>query len=82
LEAPRFHWAASETNDQGTIQFDKDGIGSHGARDNMQWDVTGSREITITTPGKGKAIIHLSADSQTFTGTGYNGKPVTGKRMK
>ena len=56
--------------------------GSHGARGNIKWEVTTNREITITHPTKGTAVIRLAADSKSFRGAGYDGKPVSGKRMK
>ena len=75
-------WVCSDPSDQGTIQFAEDGTGSHGARGNIKWEVTTNREITITHPTKGTAVIRLAADSKSFRGTGYDGKPVSGKRMK
>lgn len=75
-------WQSTDRSDQNTIQFAKDGTGSHGARSNTKWEATSNREITVTHPTKGEAVLRLSPDSQSFSGTGYNGKPVTGKRMQ
>jgi len=75
-------WVSTDPSDQNTIQFGADGTGSHGARGNIKWEATANREITITHPTKGQAVVRLNADTQSFRGTGYNGKPVTGKRMK
>ena len=74
-------WQSTDPSDQSTIQFADDGTGSHGGRGNTKWEVTGSRKITIVHNRKGTAVIHLSPDSKSFEGTGYNGKPVSGKRL-
>lgn len=75
-------WVSTDPGDATTIEFDGNGTGSHGARSNTKWKVTGDGEITIIHPTKGTAVIHLDADMKAFTGTGYNGKPVSGKRFR
>jgi hypothetical protein len=75
-------WQSTDPGDSSTIQFAGDGTSSHGGRGNTKWEATSNREITITHPTKGKAVIRLGPDSRSFSGTGYNGKPVSGKRMQ
>ena len=75
-------WKSTDSADRGTIDFAKDGTGSHGARNNTKWQVTGDREITIKHATKGTAVIHLNIGSMTFTGKGYNDRPVSGKPLK
>ena len=74
-------WDGSEKIYPGTIEFENDGTGSHGARNNMKWQMTGEREITITHATRGTAVIHVDDAVETFVGTDYNGKAVTGKRF-
>ena len=73
-------WDASEKIYPGTIDFENDGTGSHGARNNTKWKKTGEREITIAHATRGIAIIHIEADSQSFVGTDYYGKRVSGRK--
>lgn len=75
-------WETALRGDATTIQFGSDGTGSHGARGNTKWRVTGENEVTITNPAKGTAVIHLEGDRKSFTGTGYDGKAVKGKRLQ
>ena len=70
-------WVTKDTSDPTTIQFAPDGTAMRGS---VKWEATSNREITITHPTKGKAVIRLSADSLSFKGTGFDGKPVTGKK--
>jgi hypothetical protein len=75
-------WNAVEKIYPGTIDFESDGKGSHGARNNTKWERTGPREITITHATKGTAIVRFDAQLQSFEGTDYGGKPVSGKRFR
>jgi len=75
-------WHSSDPSDANTIEFAAGGVGSHGGRGNTQWEATNNRDITITHPTKGKAVIHLGSDQKSFTGKGYDGKPVSGNRLR
>lgn len=74
-------WEAAEKIYPGTIDFEADGSGSHGARNNLTWKVTGEREITIAHATRGTAVIRFDAAGVTFTGTDYYGKAVSGRRL-
>lgn len=75
-------WDAAEKIYPGTIDFEADGTGSHGARNNLTWKVTGEREITITHATRGTAVVRFDAAGETFAGTDYYGKAVTGRRFR
>jgi hypothetical protein len=75
-------WDAYDKIYPGTIDFENDGTGSHGARNNTTWKKTGEREITITHATRGTAVIHIEADGQSFNGTDYYGKRVSGRRLQ
>jgi hypothetical protein len=75
-------WDGSEKIYPGTIDFENDGTGSHGARNNMTWKMTGKIEITITHATRGTAVIYVDEVGETFVGTDYQGKAVTGKRLR
>ena len=75
-------WEAAEKIYPGTIDFEADGTGSHGARNNLTWKLTGEREITIAHATRGTAVIRFDAAGETFTGTDYYGKAVTGRRFR
>jgi hypothetical protein len=72
-------WVSKDASDPTTIQFAPDGTAMRGS---VKWEATSNREITITHPTQGKAVIRLSADSLSFKGTGFDGKPVSGKKTK
>ena len=70
-------WVSKDPADATTIQFAPDGTT---LRASAKWEATSNREITITHPTRGKAVIRLGGDSQSFKGTGFDGKPVSGKK--
>jgi hypothetical protein len=70
-------WESKDPADATTIQFAADGTTLRGA---AKWEATANREITITHPTRGKAVIRLGGNSQSFKGTGFDGKPVTGDK--
>jgi hypothetical protein len=70
-------WVSKDPADATTIQFAADGTTLRGA---AKWEATSNREITITHPTRGKAVIRLGGNSRSFKGTGFDGKPVTGDK--
>lgn len=70
-------WVSKDPADATTIQFAADGTTLRGV---AKWEATSNREITITHPTRGKAVIRLGGNSQSFSGTGFDGKPVSGKK--
>jgi hypothetical protein len=80
--AGRWVWDAGEKIYPGTIDFESDGTGSHGARNNLTWKITGEREITIKHASRGRAVIRFDVAGETFAGTDYHGNAVKGRRFR
>ncbi len=76
----QWNWQGTKLKDWGTFSADarvfKMGPVKHEVK------VTAGGTVTVIRPDNKKATIHLSPDMQSFTGTNFDGEPVTGTRRK
>lgn len=75
----QWNWEGSSHKTWGTFvqngEFRMDGI-THG------WKVSSNGTVTVTRPDKTKATFQLSSDLKTFTGTNFDGQPLSGSRRQ
>ncbi len=45
------------------------------------WKQTGPRQITMTIAGKRTSVLNFEPDGMSYTGTHFEGSPVTGRRV-
>jgi hypothetical protein len=75
----QWNWEGANHKTWGTFlqdgEFRMDGV-TH------EWKVSSNGTVTVTRPDKTKATFRLSADLNSFTGTNFNGQPLSGSRRQ
>lgn len=74
-----WNWEGQNHKSWGTFvqngEYRMDGV-THG------WKVSANGTVTVTRPDKTKATFQLSSDLKTFTGTNFDGQPLSGSRRQ